>query len=1126
MEKFSLSKSELVRTNSENAFSDLVWNPACNSLVIEPWNAMANTANPVLKLVTGEEGVSKLESRKVSEHKLLSSSWLVQNLSSGLGAVIPYVAAGKFAGGLMRGCGSKINASGELANILKNDAGAQILGAATYDGLKDLKPGESRLGNSLGGAAAFTIFELGNSSTKDLPLLNKVVMRALTGSVGACTQQNVSELVTRNKLVDRDKAASAALSGMVMNVVLPETQKAFAQLADTTAMSLGVGIPIDKFVSKFPEAAQSPSFAKVVDENPWLRVQSGTKYNDFKAGSSLLELNEQTPEALARQIRRRELIDAHDADFRIIADSIGKDGTERAWTNYRNVRRTIESDAKHLENRIAFELSKTHHLLSSAEMSDEIGAWPARDGNSQETQWRKEFSEFLKTSGNFRPGTKFGTSKIFRTADEEIDSYRSKSREELIGTEAVRELQNSGELALFAGGSVRDKLMGRSPKDYDIATSASPEKVEKLFAAKGYKVLSVGKQFGTIKVVIDGETIEITSLRTDGTYSDGRRPDSIKYASSLREDAARRDLTINSLFKDPINGVHYDLFNGMGDLDRGIIRSVGEPAERFAEDKLRMMRVPRFAARYGYEVEQKTLDAISENSKDLNKVSKERIKEELKGILAAPQPSIGLDIMMKTGLMQEVIPEIIPMDGPLGAQDPKWHPEGNAWTHTKLVVDELAKNGNGKNFPLMMSGLLHDIGKPQTLIEKSDVSLSNPRHEFVGAEISKEICQRLKFSKAESTRIEAVISQHMNMHNVRELRQSTLNELLSKPEISDLIEIQNADALGKQTAEAESHREFLNSKLEELRTKEANSLKPKPVFDGNLFNELNVPNSAVRGELLKEARLAEEAGEFKTKEEARDWLRKRLNGPEEISESSDYDPQAPEIPDKLQNRGMVKKDAANVAYVKYHTDRLLQSIGSLRAYKFDGTNLELRYPEEVPDYERITLSELADMVEALPNPSLLKHITVTDYAHKDDAGLKRIYGYGVSVRGITDNLGNVILFRPTDASNTSKTLLHEFVHNMKKHVPEASSEFDLAIEKKTLVLPEGSGFIDSADEAWSRLGDNLLSGDSLQSLITSKLNPSASKAFAKALKQVIENSPTSSSRRNEFQEIIKQILEE
>ncbi|MBX9689496.1 MAG: CCA tRNA nucleotidyltransferase [Candidatus Obscuribacterales bacterium] len=888
---WTLSKSELLTQDAQKSavtrLQEAAINPALNSAFIEPFNALASTANSASRALGGEDFLARKHELPVAQAEFLSGTWLLEGVSGGLGMLVPYTIAGKVGGGVLRKAGASLNLSGDLAKVFKHQATAQIMGAAVYDGMRETRAGETHLGNAFGGAAAFGVFELGNSASKELPLLNKVLTRAITGMAGAGTQLTVSRVWSSGHMPGRDELLKAGISGSVMNLALPEAQRFAGKAIDAGRMSLGLGVPLDRYIESRsqgkPASEISEALASSEAQLPWAKVQTGNGSNDFSLRDQKISLNRSSDgfDKLGRELSRLEQSRSGELEggFKKAADLLSQGKAEDAFQVYRETRLGQEAQAHHLENQIAHDLGKARSVFLKAELAQEIGAWPAPGNVSQERRWRQEFSQFMATKGAFRPGQSFAGQAEFIPEQMQKHSFQESpeaAKERKIATDVVRTLQDKGHIAVFAGGSVRDEIMGRSPKDFDIATSASPDAVEKVFADQGYKVLTVGKQFGTVKAIIDGVQVEVTTLRNDGNYTDGRRPDSVEFAATLGEDAARRDLTMNAMFKDPLTDTYYDLHGGKADIEARRIRTVGEPAQRFAEDNLRMMRIPRFAARYGFSVDEAAFKAMQANSAGINKVSMERVREEMRGILEAARPSVGLDIMMDSGLMAQVIPEMIPMNGPKGMQDLRWHPEGTAWNHTKMVVDVLAANNNGENFPLMMGGLLHDIAKPLTQEIHADGGISNKMHAELGAPIAVEIAQRFKMSRNEAALIEKLVEQHMRMHKVTEMRPGRLADLLKRPEIHELIQLQHADALGRggNGTERDSHREFLLAKMDELKNaSDPNKrLDAKALVDGKMINELGFPQLPIRKEVIEAARQAQQEGVFDSSESGRLWV--------------------------------------------------------------------------------------------------------------------------------------------------------------------------------------------------------------------------------------------------------------
>ncbi len=467
----------------------------------------------------------------------------------------------------------------------------------------------------------------------------------------------------------------------------------------------------------------------------------------------------------------------------------------------------------------------------------------------------------------------------------------NKARE--IATAIARQLQDNGYTAVFAGGCVRDQFLNLEPKDYDIATSATPEQVKAVF--KDDLALAVGEAFGVIVVIREEEQVEIATFRGDGQYGDGRRPDSVKLLNdcdplvALREDAARRDLTINAMFLDPVSGELYDFFGGRADIESRTLRAVGDAAQRFNEDRLRMLRVVRFAAKLGFTVEPGLMAALQKHAPDLQPgriVSYERIAKELEGILLSKAPVAGLELLMESGLMAEILPEMLEMVGENAVQDPIWHPEGSAWVHTMMVLAEAAKEEE-KSFEFMLGVFLHDIAKPRTMSKREEVldgvtviRVSNRGHAEVGAEMAKAICKRLKLSSDTTHRVSEIVRMHMQMHDFNDpnIRRSRLVKLMQRPDIMDLIRMQHADVMGTGRTLAErqesSHRGFYLNLLEEL----AGSLEPsqrlnaEALVTGAHVKEMGFkPGPIFR--VIKEAALAaQHDGEFTDSAGAAAWL--------------------------------------------------------------------------------------------------------------------------------------------------------------------------------------------------------------------------------------------------------------
>lgn len=351
--------------------------------------------------------------------------------------------------------------------------------------------------------------------------------------------------------------------------------------------------------------------------------------------------------------------------------------------------------------------------------------------------------------------------------------------------EIVLVLRAAGHQAYFAGGCVRDLLLGLDPKDFDVATSAVPDIVQKIFP----KTLAVGAHFGVILVCAEGGiTTEVATFRHDGAYSDGRRPDAVRFSTDAREDVLRRDFTINGMLLDPVvfeetgdaSAATLDYVGGRDDLAAKVLRAIGEPSLRFTEDKLRMLRAVRFAARLYLKIEPRTMAAIRNAATQIGQVSSERIRDELTLMLTEGHARRAFELLDATGLLQQIMPEATRMHGV--QQPPQFHPEGDVWTHTMLLLEKLPP---GASATLAWGALLHDIGKPATY-RAPNPNDANDRIRFnghveVGVRIAEEILGRLRFSNEDTAQIVALVKNHMRFGDVLEMRQSTLKRFLRLP---------------------------------------------------------------------------------------------------------------------------------------------------------------------------------------------------------------------------------------------------------------------------------------------------------------------------------------------------------
>jgi putative nucleotidyltransferase with HDIG domain len=363
----------------------------------------------------------------------------------------------------------------------------------------------------------------------------------------------------------------------------------------------------------------------------------------------------------------------------------------------------------------------------------------------------------------------------------------------------IQTLRQQGFPAYLAGGCVRDLLLKREPADYDVATSATPAQVMEIFP----DTYAVGAQFGVVLVPLPEEqrarrdenqlpkarAVEVATFRSDLGYSDGRRPDEVRFSQDPREDVARRDFTINGMMLDPVSGEVLDFVGGRQDLEAGIIRAIGDPKQRFAEDKLRMLRAVRFAARLEYAIETETLVAIQRQAHEIHVVSRERVRDELTRMLIEGHARRAFLLLDESGLLKEVLPEISAMKGV--AQPPEFHPEGDVFVHTLLLLENLTSPCPPT---LAWGALLHDVGKPATFRVAPD-RIRFDDHVDVGVKIAEEICARLRFSNDDTAQVLALVDNHMRFGHVTRMKESTLKKFLRMPNFDEHLALHRADSL-------------------------------------------------------------------------------------------------------------------------------------------------------------------------------------------------------------------------------------------------------------------------------------------------------------------------------------------
>jgi poly(A) polymerase len=434
-------------------------------------------------------------------------------------------------------------------------------------------------------------------------------------------------------------------------------------------------------------------------------------------------------------------------------------------------------------------------------------------------------------------------------------------------TTIVQALRQRGFQAYLVGGCVRDLLLRREPKDYDVATSATPDEVMDIFP----ETYAVGVQFGVVLVpapegaggndTSKSHTIEVATFRRDLGYSDGRRPDEVRFSNDPREDVARRDFTINGMMLDPVSGELLDFVGGRKDLEAGIVRSIGDPRLRFDEDKLRLLRAVRFAARFGYTIEPATFAAIQELAPQIQVVSRERVRDELTRMLTQENARRAFLLLDESRLLQQVLPEITAMNGV--QQPPEFHPEGDVFVHTLLLLENLP---HPCRTTLAWGALLHDVGKPATFRVGPD-RIRFDDHVGVGVKIAEQICRRLRFSNDDTVQILALVDNHMRFGHVSRMKESTLKRFLRMPAFDEHLALHRADCLA-------SHRllstyEFLLQKQAEI--PEA-KMRPEPLVTGDdLIAAGHIPGPKFR-EILHAVEDAQLEGRLLSREAALEYV--------------------------------------------------------------------------------------------------------------------------------------------------------------------------------------------------------------------------------------------------------------
>src|ERR1035438_9549056 len=472
--------------------------------------------------------------------------------------------------------------------------------------------------------------------------------------------------------------------------------------------------------------------------------------------------------------------------------------------------------------------------------------------------------------------------------------------------EIVRALRERGHQAYFVGGCVRDLLLGREPDDYDVSTDATPQQVMQIFP----QTFAVGEQFGVVLVPFRADTtkdtkehdgdepartdsfegrvvpgamggsgkqrylflppslrksVEVATFRSDVGYSDGRHPDEVRFTKDPSEDVQRRDFTINGMMQDPATNGVLDFVGGREDLKAGIVRAIGDPERRFAEDKLRMLRAVRFAARFDYRIDPATLAAINRMAAHINQVSCERVREELTKMLTEGQARRAFELLDTTGLLPEVLPEIANMKGV--EQSPQYHPEGDVFVHTLLLLEKLP---SGCSKTLAWGALLHDVGKPPTYRRAPD-RIRFDGHVEVGVKMAAEICRRLRFSNHETDQILALVDNHMRFADVQRMKQSTLKKFLRLPAFEEHLELHRIDCLS-----SHGQLDSYEYSREQLRSLPPEAIRPTPLITGCDLIEAGYEPGPRFKEILTAIEDAQLEGRLASRETAMEYVRREF----------------------------------------------------------------------------------------------------------------------------------------------------------------------------------------------------------------------------------------------------------
>jgi len=442
-------------------------------------------------------------------------------------------------------------------------------------------------------------------------------------------------------------------------------------------------------------------------------------------------------------------------------------------------------------------------------------------------------------------------------------------------TDIVRTLRESGHQAYLVGGCVRDLLLGHDPADYDVATDATPQQVMEIFP----QTFAVGAQFGVVLVPLPKHesgasavgpdekvpVVEVATFRSDMGYSDGRHPDEVRFSGDPQEDVRRRDFTINGLLLDPVTNEVLDFVGGREDLQAGIVRTIGEPEHRFSEDKLRMLRAVRFAARLDYKIDPVTLAAIQRLAAQIHQVSRERVRDELTKMLTEGHARPAFELLDKSGLLKEVLPEISAMKGV--EQPPQFHPEGDVFVHTMLLLEKLPA---GCSPTLVWGALLHDVGKPATFRVAPD-RIRFDGHVEVGVKMAAEICRRMRFPNNDTDQILALVDNHMRFADIHRMKESTLKRFLRLPAFGEHLELHRMDCLSSNRI-TESY-EYAREKLQSMPPE---AIRPQPLITGQDLIDAGYEPGPLFKEILGTVEDAQLEGRLVSRDAAMEFVRREF----------------------------------------------------------------------------------------------------------------------------------------------------------------------------------------------------------------------------------------------------------